>query len=193
MDADFSIDLGLEDPILDFPWSDPSGRLAYVDLKRHPELIVQIEEAAKFPELGEFLEVLNSAPSIVETAKCDAWATTDLSAEEDIYEASHKLSSYVDVVFSETNARLSLATYEQFARKLVGILRCAPEAPSAAELCILRCYFQEDDDSDIREGFYFTLYVSGYGTDGGSARRHWAAALKWTANALIQLSTGDAA
>ncbi len=28
MDADFSIELGREDPVLDFPWSDPSGKLA---------------------------------------------------------------------------------------------------------------------------------------------------------------------
>ena len=34
MDADFSIELGREDPVLDFPWKDPAGKLAYVDLKR---------------------------------------------------------------------------------------------------------------------------------------------------------------
>jgi len=60
MDADFSIELSQEDPVLDFPWKDPAGKLAYVDLKRHPELLPKIEEAVKFPELGEFLRTLNS-------------------------------------------------------------------------------------------------------------------------------------
>ena len=108
MDADFSIELGREDPALDFPWKDPAGTLAYVDLKRRPELMARIEEAEKFPELGESLRALNSARSMVETAKCDAWATSELGAEEEIYDASHKFASYVDVVFSNIDARLSL-------------------------------------------------------------------------------------
>src|SRR5580704_18620168 len=98
MDADFSIELGREDPMLDFPWKDPAGKLFYVDLKRRPELMASIIEVEKFPELGEFLRTVNSAQTTVETAKCDAWVTTDLSVEEEIYNASHKCASYVDVV-----------------------------------------------------------------------------------------------
>ena len=62
MDADFSVELGDEDPVLDFPWADASGRLAYFDLKRHPELLAQVGEAKEFPELAEFLRVLGSYP-----------------------------------------------------------------------------------------------------------------------------------
>jgi hypothetical protein len=200
MDADFSIELGREDPVLDLPWQDPAGKLAYVDLKRHPELIARIEEAEKFPELGEFLRVMNSARSMVETAKCDAWATTELSPEEEVYDASHKFVSYVDVVFSnidvrqsslrESSLRESLPAHKQFARKLVELLRRVPETPAAAEVCVRRCYFGEDDG--IREGFYCTLYVSGYGNDSASARRNWAVALKLMGNAIVQLSASGA-
>jgi hypothetical protein len=186
MDADFSIELGREDPVLDFPWSDPSGQLAYVDLKRRPEMMAEIEGAVSFPELGEFLLVLNSARSLVETAKCDAWATTKLSAEEEIYDASHKFASYVDVVFSKTDARLSLSVHENFALKLVELLRGLPETPSATEVCARRCYFQ--DGGGAREGFYFTLYVSGYGNDDAKARANWATGLKFMENAIMQLS-----
>ncbi|MBI1740685.1 MAG: hypothetical protein HYR57_07370, partial [Candidatus Koribacter versatilis] len=73
MDADFSIELGREDPVLDFPWTDPDGKLAYFDLKRHPELLARVEEAKQFPELEDFLRAVNSAMSSVESAKCDAW------------------------------------------------------------------------------------------------------------------------
>jgi hypothetical protein len=186
MDADFSIELGREDPILDFPWKDSAGKLAYVDLKSHPELMARIEEAKQFPELGEFLRTLNSPRCTLETAKCDAWETSELSAEEDIYDASHKFASYVDVVFSNIDARLSLATHEQFARKLVALLQRAPETPSAAEVCVRRCYFA--DEGGVREGCYCTLYVSGYGSDDASARRNWGVALKLVKNAVIQLS-----
>jgi hypothetical protein len=200
MDADFSIELGREDPVLDFPWKDPASKLAYIDLKRCPELITCIEEAEKFPELGEFLRAMNSGRSMVETAKCDAWATTELSAEEEVYNVSHKSASYVDVVFSNIDARLSLrqsslrqsslrqslSAHEQFARKLVALLRRAPETPSAAEVCVRRCYFAEE--GGVREGFYCTLYVSGYGNDGASARQNWAVGLKLMGNAIVQLS-----
>jgi hypothetical protein len=186
MDADFSIELGREDPVLDFPWKDPAGKLVYIDLKRCPELIASVEEAKKFPELGEFLRVMNSARSMVETAKCDAWATTDLNAEEDVYDASHKFASYVDAVFSEIDVRQSFSLHEQFVRKLVELLRRVPETPSAAEVCVRRCYF--GDDGDVREGFYCTLYVSGYGNDDASARQNWGVGLKLMGNGVVQLS-----
>src|SRR5208282_2533865 len=101
MDADFSIELGREDPVLDFPWTDPAGKLAYFDLKRQPALIAKVEEAEQFPELAEFLRTVNSALSLVESAKCDVWTTAELSAEEEIFNASHKFASYVDLVFSD--------------------------------------------------------------------------------------------
>ena len=186
MDADFSIELGREDPVMDFPWKDPAGKLAYVDVKRRPELMASIEEAEKFPELAEFLRVMNSARSMVETAKCDAWPTTELSAEEDVYDASHKFASYVDVVFSEIDARLSFSSHEQFARKLVELLRRVPDTQSAAEVCVRRCYFGED--SGVREGFYCTLFVSGYGNDEASARQNWDVGLKLMGNAVMQIS-----
>src|SRR5208282_2606238 len=186
MDADFSIELGREDPALDFPWTDPAGKLAYLDLKRCPELMAKIEEAEKFPELGEFLRAMNSACSMVETAKCDAWATMELSAEEEIYDATHRFASYVDVVFSKIDVRLSssrqsLSAHEQFASNLVELLRRAPETPSSAEVCVRRCYYGEE--GVVREGFYCTLYVSGYGNNLASARQSWGAGLKQMENA----------
>jgi hypothetical protein len=196
MDADFSIELGPEDPVLDFPWKDPSGKSAYFDLKRHPELMASIEEAAKFAELGESLALLNSAASIVETAKCDASLTTELNEEEDIYHASHKFASYIDVVFSAIDLRLasldqSLHVHEQFARKLVESVRQALESPSAAqlEICVRRCYFDVGFDHDgVHEGCYFTLYVSGYGNDAVSSHRNWSHGLTTVGNAIVELS-----
>ncbi|MGA6988656.1 MAG: hypothetical protein WBZ01_21575 [Terriglobales bacterium] len=188
MDADFSIELGRDDPVLDFPWTDPAGVLGYVDLKRRPEWMASIKEAEQFPELGQFLRAMNSARSMVETAKCDGWSTSELSPEEEIYGASCKFASYVDVVFSDIDARLVLSAHEQLARKLVDLLWRTPETPSAAEVCVRRCYFGGNDG--VREGYYFTLYVSGYGNDDSSARLNWGVALKLVGNAILQLSAG---
>ncbi len=186
MDADFSIELGRDDPVLDFPWSDPSGKLAYFDLKRQPELIRNIEEAARFPELASFLKTVNSHTSLVESAKCDAWSTTELTPEEEIFHARHKAASYVDLVFSQTDSRLSFPLHEHFVKRLVELLRRAPEIRSAAELCVRCCYFHGGKDD--RDGYYITLYVSGYGDDADQARMNWGIGLKLVGNALVQSS-----
>jgi hypothetical protein len=185
MDADFSIELGSDDPVLDFPWIDPSGKLAHVDLKRHPELVETIEEVHDFPELADCLRSLNSPRSAVETAKCDVWATTELNPEEEIYDAPHKLASYVDIVFSDSDAQRSLSAHEQFAAKLVALLKRTPDTTSAVEICVRRCYFGEDDA--VQEGFYFTLYVNGYGEDEAVARRAWGVALRLAGSTAMQV------
>lgn len=186
MDADFSIELSAEDPVLDFPWTDPEGKIAYLDVKRHPELLDRVEEANRFPELREFLRTLNSPRSLFETAKCDAWTTTELTPEEDIHHSTHKHASYIDVVFSQNDLRQSFPRHEQFVKKLIELLRRAPETPSSAEACVRRCFFT--DGTAVDEGLYITLYVSGYGKDEDTARQNWEVALKLVANAVVQLS-----
>ena len=42
MDADFSVEPGDEDPVLDCPWTDASGKLASFDLKRQPDLLALV-------------------------------------------------------------------------------------------------------------------------------------------------------
>lgn len=186
MDADFSIELGHDDPVLDFPWTDPAGKLAYFDLKIRPELIAEVEEAQRFPELAEFLHAVNSAHSAFASAKCDTWATTELNAEEEILGASNKFGTYVDLVFSNIENRLSFHMHEQFARMLTELLRRAPEISAAIEVSVRRCFFGEAEET--RDGFYCTLYVCGYGGDEASARRSCGIALGLAGNAVLQLS-----
>jgi hypothetical protein len=186
MDADFSVELGSEDPVLDFPWTDASGRLAYFDLKRHPELLAQVVEARECPELAEFLRSVNSARSVVESAKCDVWAATELTPEEKILGASHRFASYVDLVLSQADRRQSFPEHERFAKRLVALLRLAPEMSSSAEVCVRRCFFGQGNET--REGFYFTVYVNGYGNDETVARQNWAIGMKLVGSAILQLS-----
>ena len=186
MDADFSVELGADDPVLDLPWTDSSGKLVYCDVKRHPELLSRIEEANCYPELAEFLRAVNSSRSPFESAKCDAWATEELAPEEEIFGASHKFASYVDIVFSSPGDRFSFPRHERFVKRLVELLRRAPEMLSSAEVCLRRCLFTEPEAT--REGFYFTVYVSGYGKGEPAAQKHWAIAMKLVANAITQLS-----
>jgi hypothetical protein len=186
MDADFSVELGGDDPVLDFPWTDPTGRFAYFDLKRCPELLPRVEEASRFPELAEFLRTVNSKLSAVESAKCDAWQTDELTAEEEIFGGSCKFASYVDLVFSRGEDRQPFNLHEQFAKALVELLLQTPETSSAAEVSIRRAFYEHG--MEVQEGCYFTLYVNGYGEDADRARQNWEIALRLVAHAVLQLS-----
>ena len=186
MDADFSIELGSDDPVLDFPWTDASGRLKYVDLKQHPELIPEIPETAQNLELAEFLRSINSDRRPFQSAKCDTWTTAELAPEEEIFGASHKFASYVDIVFSDAADCLAFSRHEEFVKRLATLLRRSPEISASVEICVRRCFFVTG--AQTSEGFYFTVYVNGFGNDEPSARRNWAIGMKLVENALVQLS-----
>jgi hypothetical protein len=186
VEADFAVELGPEDETLELPWAAPEDGPRYCDLKKHPELFSNIEEARRFPALGQFLAVLNSTGSLFETAKCDAWSSREIKPEEEIFGAACKFGSYVDLVFCSDAARLSLPEHERRARQLTQLLQRAPEMPSASEFLIRRCYYHLGDE--IHEGFYLTFYLFGYGDDEPEARKRWIIALKLVENAIRQLS-----
>lgn len=186
MQADFAVELGADDETLEIPWAGGENGPKYYDLKRYPEHLPNIEEARHLPELRELLKALNSQISIVETAKCDAWSSTAMSVEDEIFGAPHKFGSYVDLLFSEEPARCSFPDHEQFAKHLVQLLKKAPEIPAAAEFIIRRSFCRVD--GEICEGYYITFYLFGYGVDESESRLRWGVALKLVENAIKQIS-----
>src|SRR5205085_4575189 len=86
--ADCSVELAPNDDALELPWSSPDGATRYYDLKRRPELLLEVGEAHDNRELGEFLVSVNSNVSVLETAKCDTWISNELAEEEKIYGAA---------------------------------------------------------------------------------------------------------
>jgi hypothetical protein len=184
--ADFAVELGRDDETLERPWVGGADGPQYYDLKRHPELLGRVEEARRFRELGDFLAAVNSNAGVVETAKCDAWASTEINPEEEIFAEAHKFGSYVDILFSDDRLRFSFADHEQWAQRLKDLLKKAPEIPAAAEFLIRRCYYHGADGT--REGFYITFYMFGYGEDEPQSRQRWAVGLKLVENAILQVS-----
>jgi hypothetical protein len=184
VEADFAVELAGDDETLEMPWAADGNGPGYCDLKRHPEWLSRIEEANRVDELGEFLLALNSPAGPFETAKCDAWSTTEMKAEEEIFHAAHKFGSYVDILFSGEQKPFSFPLHEQFANRLTQLLRKAPEIPAAAEFLIRRCHYRAQ--AEPRDGFYITFYLFGFGQDETQARQRWAIALKLVENAMRQ-------
>jgi len=189
MHAEFNVELTADDPTLAVPWSDPEGRWEYSDLRTHPGQIARIAEAKTFPELREFLVAVNAAASNLQSAKCDAWFSREITEEETEFGAPCKFGSYVDVAFHQAAPQGSFAIHEAFALRLVELLRRAPELPAAMEIIIRRAHF-ESPDATVREGFYFTIYVTGYGDDEADARQSCGIALRLVGHATLQMSTG---
>ena len=194
MDATVSVELGAEEPRLEVPWQ--AGDLRYYDLKRHPELLLELPESHN-REMAEFLTAMNSALSMLETVKCDTWLSDQMEEQEAVYAATWKFGSYVDLIFTDAKARAGFAAHENFAKRIARLLLRAPDIPSAAEFIVRRCYYasgaagaeaQPSGDSEAAEGFYLTFYLFGYGDDEDEARRRWGIALKVVENALLQLS-----
>jgi hypothetical protein len=186
VEADFAVELGAEDETLELPWNDAETGLRYYDLKRQPELLLNVEEARRVSELGEFLAALNSPSCLLETAKCDVWPSTEINPEEEIFGAPYKFCSYVDLLFSRGDSRFSYAEHEQLVKRMTQLLKRVPEMPAAVELMIRRCFFHVA--GWMQDGFYITFYLSGYGDDEVQARQRWTIALKLVENAIRQIS-----
>ena len=186
MQADFAVELGADDETLEMPWAAEAGGPRYCDLKRHLELLPNIEEALRVQELAEFLCAVNAPAGILESAKCDVWSSTELNAEEEIFGATQKFGSYVDILFSDARCRFSFPEHENIAKRLTQLLQRAPEIPAAAEFLIRRCYYH--DAEKTRDGFYITFYLFGYGDDEIQSRQRWAIGLTLVQNAIRQLS-----
>jgi hypothetical protein len=184
--AEWSVELGPEDPRLEIPWSSEDRLLRFLDLKLQPELLLEIKEACLYPELAEFLNWANSSSSPLETAKCDAWSSRQIEAEEEVFGEPCKFGSYVDLLFAGSEAKVCFQDHELFVQALAQLLRHAPEISSAAEFIVRRCVDRRRDKEPYEPCFYITFYLQGYGEDEQQARKRWAIALKMVQHAMIQ-------
>ena len=202
MQADHAIELGRDDPALELPWAAEDGGTRYLDLRAQPELLLELPEAAANRELAEFLTALNGAHSAFLTAKCDTWFSRELAPEEEIFGASVKFASYVDLCFVDPAQRFALKPHQEFAAGICRLLNAAPEVGASAELAVRRCYYRsaqaaiaEDRGGEAPrpaayesdEGMYITLYVSGFGDEEEEARLRWSIGLKLVQNAILQV------
>ena len=186
MQADWSVELSRDDESLEFPWQDPDGRVRYCDLKRHPEMLAEIAEAQSLPGLRDFLRAVNLPAGALESAKCDAWVSSEMTAEDEEFGAASKRGSYVDLLFVDQASRFSFPACEGLARQAAQLLKAAPDIPAAAEFIVRRCWFKDEE----RDGFYLTFYLFGYGADEERARRQWTIGMELAANALRQATLG---
>lgn len=67
MEADWEVELGGGAPVIEPQWP------GYIDLRKQPKRIAELEEVGRFPALASALLRLNQKKSPLWTAKCDFW------------------------------------------------------------------------------------------------------------------------
>jgi len=190
LDADWSVELGADDAVLEFPWTDPDGNLKFVDLRAHPDQVEKLPETAREPELVNALLALNSGESVFASAKCDLWLDDDPVASERVH-GPVKFGSYIDCVLAEPDAamRANFAWHEALV-KLAVEMAGSEDVPGSIEYIVRRCYYhpegrRSDDDYFLAAGLCVTIYASGFGDSAVAARSQWAEALDLACEALL--------
>lgn len=188
MDADWSVELGTDDPALELPWASPDGSQQYIDLLLHPEAINQIPEAERYPPLRKLLIALNANKSSWRTAKCDVWLD-DEPGDTVGTEAGHRrVCSYVDIIRRDSAQRFSFTQHEAWVKEAAARLRSLGDNGIACELVVRRCYFHMDHEraADSEPGFCVTLYVVAHGSDETRAFAGWSQGLSLVSSVLIE-------
>ena len=186
MRAEWSVEVGPEAPALEVPWRSEDGALRFFDLKKQPELLLEVTETHEHFEMADFLAGVNDKTEMA-TAKCDIWLTEEMDADDEEFGAAMKRGCYVDCFFERRAERLDFAAHEKLADLIVVKFGRLPEMPAKLEIVIRPAHYHLPEDADESEaGFAFTFYVTGFGDDETHAHVHWAIALNLLRYAIHQ-------
>jgi hypothetical protein len=179
MEADWSVELTAEDPMIVVPWAaandDDPRKCKFVDLRLGAHLIDEIEEARPVSELRAALLLLNDARSPLWTVKCDAWENDtpmdpyemDAAAED----ATLSAGSYIDLLARDSALQASFDRQERWVRAVADALRAVPARAARMEL-VLR-----PAQVNGLAGYGVSWFVEGCGATAQRARQAWSEAL----------------
>jgi hypothetical protein len=178
MEADWSVELTADDPVMIVPWaaaSDDPRKCAFVDLRLGAHLIDEIEEARLVPELRAALLLLNSARSPLWTVKCDTWES---DTPVDPYEmdaapadATCSAGSYIDLLARDSGLQTSFDRQEQWVRAVAETLRAVPARAARVDIVLRRA------EVNGVAGYGVSWFVEGCGATAQRARQAWSEAL----------------
>jgi hypothetical protein len=173
MEADWSVEMTADDPVIVVPWA--AGSWGFVDLRLGGQLIDEIEEAKRVPELRAALLLLNSTASPLWTVKCDAWESdTPMDPYEmDAAPADTTLSagSYIDLLARDSALQASFDRQERWVRGVAEALRAVPARAARVDL-VLR-----PAQVNGASGYGVSFFVEGCGAMAQRARQAWSGAL----------------
>jgi hypothetical protein len=202
MEADWSVALADDDPKIIVPWAalaEEAPRCKFLDLRRDPTLIDEIEEARSYPVLRTALLRLNAARSSLWTAKCGTWSSSvDDGAEPyDPYEMNvdpnadpgdilFGAGSYIDLLPRDGQLSMSFERQERWIRSMTGKLRGVAARASRTEFVLRRA------EIDGTPGFGVTWFVEGCGATALRAAEAWEAAFSCALGVILEAGLMEA-
>jgi hypothetical protein len=173
MEADWEAEIGGGAPVIE------AGGPGWIDLRKQPERVSEIAEAAGFAALGKLLTALNGPESPWWTSKCDLWQ-----------EETGELACYVDLLPVDGRVFGEWQQAESVCRAYVARLAGEPERRGSAEDA------EVSVDLVIRaavageaEGFGITAYLSAGSADPAEAAAALSAAMDAFADALAAVAS----
>lgn len=178
MEADWSVEIGPDLPLIDGSWE------GYVDLRASRGAIERIDEGRQYPALRDALLQFNSEDSPVFTTKSDAWTVPGEEIDPDELAATSLtaqvgFASYIDVLGCDAERFTSFEFHERWVREITNVLRGHNLRQCRADIVVRRAYFNKSS------GVGLSLYVSGCGATDANAAAAWQAALAATVAATI--------
>jgi len=173
MEADWEVEIGPEGPVIDAVWP------GFVDLRRFPEQIGNLEEVRRFPALAGALLQLNRPDSEPEscaedvaedlsvwTSKCDVWrlnAGLELwdpdEMDADPADCVTGVACYIDLIPRVGVAFAELDWVEKLVRAKVYRIRQVAVRNCRADLVIRRAFVED------QEGLGVSAYLSACGVN----------------------------
>jgi hypothetical protein len=196
MEADWSVALTADDPVITVPWAAPEGDgrgCRFVDLRLDAHVIEEIEEARARPALRSALLLLNSVASPLWTVKCDAWTSSadEGAAPFDPYEMDATpgetvfgAGCYIDLLPREPLVLSSFESQERWLRVVTEALRKIPARAARVELVLRRA------EVEAVPGFGVTWFVEGCGLSAHHAGKRWSEALNLALPAIVEVRPG---
>jgi hypothetical protein len=169
MDADYEVEIGGGAPVIEALWP------GFVDLRRSPERIGQIQEAVAFAPLATLLLALNGDRSPLWTSKCDQWERdpAEIAAGD-----RYGLACYVDFLPVQGAVFPRWQQAEAFCMQWVGRLGPVQAPRCRVELIVRQAFAGES------EGFGVTAYLSASGRKRSEAADAFAAFMVAFADAI---------
>lgn len=187
MEADWSVEVGSDLPVIVVPWD------GFVDLRLHLDAVDKIAEVANNRALAEALIKLNATDSPVFTSKCDLWSLAE--DEIDVFEfdasreeAQQGIACYIDIIAHSPALFASFAMHETWVRHATFALRAHLQPQARAEFVIRPALYIRDEKANAQDGFAITLYVSACAATEIAAKSIFQAALQTTTAFTIKES-----
>ncbi len=133
MEADWEVELGGGARVIEPLWP------GFVDLRRSPDRVQELQEVMRLPALAEILGRLNGVESPVWTSKCDVWSVADIDPDEldAPREASlHAIACYVDILPESDQQWDTPAVTTAWSRNICSLLQAIPMRCCRADLVV---------------------------------------------------------